>query len=806
LKPSLLLALLVTSLSARAATPDDVPPAPRIPSRTFSITDFGGIGDGKTINTMAFSKTVDVCEKAGGGSVIVPPGVYLTGPFTLGSHMALVIRKGATIQATGKFSDSGLPDPLPATQGELNRYHGLLRPLISASDVTDLAIRGEGVIDGAGAPWWAKSDRASRVTGALYVPRPNLVVIKGCTRLLVSGVTLRNSPYFHLVPKDCNDVLIDGIKVHAPPDSPNTDAVDPGPCNNVLIRHILTDTGDDDIAFKAGGDGPVQNVTVTDCTFLHGHGVSFGSETNGGVRNVLIKNCTFENTGTAIRIKTDRDRGGLVQDVTYRDITMKNVDQAIYINLFYNDRMLASYPQPAPVTRTTPIIRNILIKNITCVNAKTAGEITGLPESPTAELTLENVNITAWSGFNIQDSKGLTFENVSFTTSPKPPGVIPGAFNESPTSPNAMSAVTGTFPTAPGVPGGSGTIPTLSGTVPAASGTVPALSGSAPAASAVLNAPNGSPVPMPLPLSSALKAAVLTGTLTVAADGTGDVTTVQAAVNAAPDEPQSSRPFVIHIKPGTYKEVVTIPVQKGALDLEGDDAAATTITFSNAAATLDADGHPLGTFKSATVFVQDEGFSARNITFANGFGKGSQALAISVSGDRALFRKCRFLGWQDTILLLQGRQYFEDCAITGVTDFIFGAATAFFQHCDIHCLANGYITAASTPQDHPYGFVFANCFIDAAPGVKTFLGRPWRPFASVTYLSTRMSDAIPPEGWHAWNKLTTQDEARYSEYKSTGPGGSPAARVPWSKQLSDGDATRYTAASVLGDWDPSASH
>jgi len=754
---TLLLALLLSSGAAvlNAATPVSEPPPPRIPAGKFPITDYGAVGDGKTMNTAAFAQAVAACEHAGGGSVIVPPGTYLTAPFTLGSHMALVVEKGATIQARPIFSDFGLPDPLPATQAEISSFRSTMRPLISASNVTDLAIRGVGTIDGAGALWWAMSDHAARVTGTggLFVPRPNLIVIHNCTRLEVTGVTLRNSPQFHLVPKGCTDVLIDGVKIRAPSDSPNTDAIDPGPCRNVLIRHILTDTGDDNIAFKAGNDGSVEDVTVTDCTFLHGHGVSVGSETNGGVRNILVQRCTFENTGTAIRIKSDRGRGGLVQDVTYRDITMKNVDAAIFINLFYSDPTLAKFPQPAPVTNRTPMVRNILISNVTCVNAKAAGQITGLPESGVADITLQHIHVTAWTGFTIQDAKGLVMNDVYFTTSPKPPEPSP--------SPAASPAVSGTTHVAP--------------------------------------------TPVPSPLTPAQKAAAKTGKVTVSADGSGDFTTVQAAVNSAPNEPQGDTPFLIHIKPGIYREIVVVPVQKGAIHFQGDDPATTKITFNNAALDLDAAGLPIGTFKTATVLIQADGFSADNITFENSFGRGSQALAIHVIGDRAAFRNCRFLGWQDTILVLQGRQYFENCYINGAVDFIFGAATTWFQNCEIHCLSNGYITAASTPQDHPFGYVFANCTISAEPGVLVYLGRPWRPHASVTYLNTTMSDAVRPEGWHNWNNTDNQGTARYSEWDSKGPGANPTARVPWSRQLTYTEAHAITISQVLGGWNPAGS-
>jgi polygalacturonase len=697
------------------------------------------------MNTAAFAKAIEACSRAGGGSVVVPQGVFLTGPIQLKSHMALVVEKGAVIQASNKFSDFGLPDPLPATQEALNGLRDSLRSLISGNDLTDVAIRGEGTIDGAGAPWWAKSDRAARDHGGTYVPRPNLIVIRNCQRLQVSGVTLSNSPQFHLAPHLCTDVLIEGVRIIAPPDSPNTDAIDPSNCRNVLIRHVTTDEGDDNVALKANRDGPTENVTITDCAFLHGHGVSVGSETEGGVRNVLVQRCTFENTGTAIRIKSSRDRGGIIEDVTYRDITMKNVDAAIYINLFYDDKSLAKFPQPKPVTADTPVVRNILISNVTCQNAKAAGEITALPESSATNITLENVKITAWSGFSIQDAQGLEFRNVSITTSPKPVEAVVAA-----------------------------------------------------------PSPAGSPTPQIAPLTPAQRAAAKTGTVTVAADGSGDFRTVQEAVSAAPDEPQGLKPFLIHIKPGTYKEVVTVPQQKGPVALEGEDPATTLITFANGAATPDAAGKPLGTFNSATAFIQDDDFSASNITFENSFGKGSQALAISVNGDRAAFRKCRFLGWQDTILLLKGRQYFEDCAVTGAVDFIFGAGAAIFERCQIHCAGSGYITAASTPRDHAYGFVFDHCAITAEPGVKTYLGRPWRPFASVAFLNTQMPDAIRPEGWQNWNNTANEKTARYAEWNCTGPGAPTAARVPWAAQLTVSEAQEIGLRQVLGDWNPAA--
>jgi len=417
------IAILLACVSANAAAPMKEPPLPLIPASRIDITAYGAVGDGKTLNTAAFAKAVAACGRAGGGSVIVPPGVYVTGPISLVSHMALVVEKGATIQAADRFSDFGLPDPLPASQPELDKLRKSLKSLISGTDLQDVAIRGEGVIDGAGAVWWAKSDRASRTTGLPYVPRPNLIVLKKCERVHISGVTLSNSPQFHLVPQLCTNTLIENLKILAPSDSPNTDAIDPSNCRNMLIRQVMTDTGDDNIAFKAGDAGPTENITVTDCVFKHGHGVSIGSETSGGVRNILVQRCTFEGTGTAIRIKSARGRGGVIENVTYRDIVMKNVDMAITINLYYADKTEAKRPERQPVTADTPIVRNIQITNITCEGAKSAGEIIGLPEMPAAGIILSNIRITSSTGFNIQDAKGVQFNDVSFSTSPKPPEV-----------------------------------------------------------------------------------------------------------------------------------------------------------------------------------------------------------------------------------------------------------------------------------------------------------------------------------------------------------------------------------------------
>lgn len=268
--------------------------------------------------------------------------------------------------------------------------------------------------------------------------------------------------------------------------------------------------------------------------------------------------------------------------------------------------------------------------------------------------------------------------------------------------------------------------------------------------------------------------------------------------------PSAARPWVIHVKPGIYKELIYVQQERRFIHLEGENAATTIITFNLHANLIGFDGKPIGTFRTPTAQIDGDGFAAENITFENSAGPVGQALALRVDGDRVGFKNCRFLGWQDTIFLNRGRQYFENCYIAGHVDFIFGAATAFFERCHIHVLKDGYITAASTPENQPYGFIFANCKITGEPGVKTYLGRPWRGFAQTVFLNTEMSDVVRPAGWHNWTGPEREKTARYSEAGSTGAGANDAARVTWVRKLTAAEAQAITPGNVLGDWNPKA--
>jgi pectinesterase len=300
----------------------------------------------------------------------------------------------------------------------------------------------------------------------------------------------------------------------------------------------------------------------------------------------------------------------------------------------------------------------------------------------------------------------------------------------------------------------------------------------------------------------------------VAFDGSGTHTMVQEAVNAAPTN--GAKPFVILVKPGSYVEHVVVPANRPFVKLvgEADEMKNTIITGSRNVKTPGPDGKHFSTRDSSIVLVQGADFSAENITFENTTTREErvQALAMYVEADRAVFRHCRFLGWQDTLRADVprhgvGRQYFADCYIEGHVDFIYAAGTAVFDHCQIYVKADGFITAASTPKDSPFGYVFFNCRITAGPGVERgfFLGRPWRPYAATAFLRCELPAQVRPEGWNNWGNPTNELTARYAEYQSTGAGANPAQRVKWARQLTKAEADKITIQSVLGgndSWSP----
>lgn len=285
--------------------------------------------------------------------------------------------------------------------------------------------------------------------------------------------------------------------------------------------------------------------------------------------------------------------------------------------------------------------------------------------------------------------------------------------------------------------------------------------------------------------------------IVVAQDGSGDFITIQDAINSVRDF--TPVPRVIHIKKGIYYEKVEIPSWKCDITLKGDGPEETLIYYDDYASL-----RRMGTFRTYTLQIRGNRVTLENLTVENRAGRVGQAVALHVEGDCVAVRNCRLLGNQDTLFTgnENSRQYYDRCYIEGTTDYIFGPATCWFDHCILHSKSDSYITAASTPENHKNGYVFYKCNLTAAEGVvNVYLGRPWRPYASVVFLECRMGKHIRPEGWHNWRNAANEKIARYAEYASAGEGADPESRVSWSSQLDEDDVSLYIPESVLeGDW------
>lgn len=288
-------------------------------------------------------------------------------------------------------------------------------------------------------------------------------------------------------------------------------------------------------------------------------------------------------------------------------------------------------------------------------------------------------------------------------------------------------------------------------------------------------------------------------TLVVSRDGTGQFRTIGEAVEVCRAFMEYHK--VIYVKNGVYKEKLIIPSWLTNIEVCGESAEKTIITYDDHAnIRLTATNLPMGTFRTYTVKVEGSDITFKNITIENNAAKLGQAVALHTEGDRLLFVGCRLLGNQDTVYTGVGgtRLYFKDCYIEGTTDFIFGPSTAWFENCTIQSKANSYVTAASTPKDVAYGYVFNNCRLTAAEGVtKVYLGRPWRPYAYTLFMNCELGPHIVPQGWHNWGKTTNEQTARYLEYGNTGEGANVSGRAPWSKQLTKKDAAQVTLDNVF---------
>jgi polygalacturonase len=354
-----------------------------------------------------------VLDACAGQTAHIAAGTYTNvPPLFLSRGTTLVLDAGSTLVATDD------PNAYVRTDGQNNGMYAF----INAAHASDIALTGGGTIDGNGASWWART-RAAEQAATPDPPRPRLVAFDDCAHARIAGVTLRNSPSFHIVFRRCTDVEVNSVVISAPADSPNTDGVDPMMSHDVRITNSTIDSGDDNIAVKSGtndaayADAGSSDIDVEHCTFRHGHGVSIGSETNRGVQNMLVTNSDFRNTQNGARIKTNRQIGGPISNVTYSNLSMDAVQQPIAFADYYPSIPALDDESIQAVGATTPHVSDVTVSNVQATGAMSAGWIVGLPEAPIRSASLMDVSIQAQTGLLVRHADvSLTRTSIDVAT------------------------------------------------------------------------------------------------------------------------------------------------------------------------------------------------------------------------------------------------------------------------------------------------------------------------------------------------------------------------------------------------------
>jgi polygalacturonase len=440
---------------------------------SMSILKFGAVADGRTLNTKAINAAIDACGKKGGGVVVVPAGLWFTGPIELKSNVNLHLKKGALLQFTKDFDQyqlvEGNWEGLPQMRNQSP---------VSATNATNIAITGNGIIDGGGEAWrqvrkdkltetqwkkWVASGGVVSEDGKSWYPseqwlkaskmknpgeitgdktpefyksvkdflRPNLVVFTKCKKILLEGVTFQNSAAWCLHPLMSENLTVRNVTVLNPWFAQNGDGIDVESCKNVLIENSKFDVGDDGLCMKSGRDEagrkrgmPTENVIIRDCQVYHAHGgFVIGSEMSGGARNMWISNCTFIGTDIGLRFKTTRGRGGIVENIFIDNIQMMDIPgEAILFDMYYmsvdpvalaGEKRELPKVETLPVTDATPQFRNFTIKNVVCNGAAKGIFIRGIPEMHVKDIHLENMVLQAEKGIDCQEASGITFKNIT---------------------------------------------------------------------------------------------------------------------------------------------------------------------------------------------------------------------------------------------------------------------------------------------------------------------------------------------------------------------------------------------------------
>lgn len=691
--------------------------------------------------------------------------IFLSGPLQLKKGVTLLVDANTAIFASRNPRDY---DITPGSCGIVSEKGHGCRPLIAVNNAPDSGVMGDGSIDGRGGEkligqnetWWNLAHRAKIEDKGQSCYR--LIEVNRSDNFTLYRITLRNSPNFHVAVNQTNGFTAWGVKILTPKTARNTDGIDPGSSTNVTIAYSYIHTGDDNVAIKSGKAGAAANMSIVHNHFYTGHGMSIGSGTEGGVHHILVQDLTIDGADNGIRIKSDRSRGGLVRDVIYEDVCIRDTKNPILFTPLYTTFS----------GNALPVYRDIVLKDVHVLSPGTYTFL-GLDAQHKLGVTLDNVYADGLEQSKMQARDAeITLRNRG--------NLVPSGEDVSVTERDTKK---------------------------------------------------GSPIPcagrfVPFPKTTTAPEAANTvlpedKTFYVAADGTGDYYSIQKALDEAP----ATGGATVLVAPGTYREVLHIDKPGIRLRSANPDASKTVVVYDLSAGTSG------GTFHSATVNVTADDFFAENITFENDWNRthpqlpaGSQALALLVTGDRAVFHNVHLLGNQDTLYTGSHcpsggtsceptRQYFSNCYIAGNVDFIFGDGKSFFDHCEVHSTSHseGFVTAQGKHEPkEDSAYVFDECRLTADPGVtNVYLGRPWRPYATVVFLNTWMGEHIQPAGWREWHPGETHslDTAFYAEYQSVGPGAHRKERDPHTKFLTSAEAEKYMVHAFLSgkdDWDPLA--
>jgi len=788
-------AAVLTAVTARAQDTRTVA-EPKVPAACATLAaDLTPVADTtladddeRKLDTKRIQAAVDHCS-AGRAVILRALGAkraFLIGPITL--------RRGVTLVADSNAIVFGSRDPkeydIDGRCGTVDeRGHGC-RPLISAENANGVGIMGPGTIDGRGwakllggtESWWDLAQDAKAKNQSQSCPR--LIQLTKSNDATLYNVTLKNSANFHVVFDRGNGFTAWGVRIDTrDPRARNTDGIDPASATNVTVTHSFINTGDDNVAIKAGNIAS-SHMTISHNHFYRGHGMSIGSETDGGASAIRVFDLSIDGADNGLRIKSNAARGGLVHDVEYRDVCIRDTKDPIEMDTHYS------------------------------ASAKTTGDL--IPEF--RDIRLKDVRVwgsgkVILDGYDARRRLAMTFDNVVFDN----PAEI------------KLNARHLTLARGPGPMNLSIT------------GEDVQLSGNT--AEAPANSCVGKFVPMPVAAAAAnagryaaIVDARFHGTDGDSSAGAPTFHTLGAALTALP--PNGVGRVSILMKTGRYREKLTI--DRPYVTIVGENRDNTVLTYDAAADTPNPGGGTYGTRGSFTLRIVAPDFRAENLTIENAFDypgnlakpdsdkaklKNMQAVALmlDLGSDRATFVNVKLTGYQDTLFPNSGRSYFYKCEVWGHVDFIFGAGQAVFDDCDIVSrdrgskTTNGYVTAASTDLSNPYGFLFVHSRLkkekpEMAPNSVT-LGRPWHPFAnprangSVAFIDCWMDDHIGERGWDRMSSVDSTGNriwyepasARFFEFGTQGPG---AVRSPARRVLAEGDAKKYTPSDVLDGWVP----